>query len=318
MPAYDARRGADGRPDAANGRSRGDAADHGRPGVRVDQGADPHHLRRGRARARGTACRGQRFSAQGHPANPAARSDRGGGRGRRTAGAVGDEAADRAVHRSAQPAGFPARGRPDRPRARGPRCGVPRAVQPGDRRHPAHGLRDGEDPRQPPAHQARVPRPGAAGDACLRVGADRPGEQPDLYLESRSGRDLGQMCAPHSITEIGGAASQAGTANRRFSHDPTTARSHDLPRARLLHRNRHRSRDAARRHQRSAQCLRTRRSAGRDHVHDDPPRQAQGAVGQLRAEPLGKAALAVRPRRPDAPGHQCLRHCGPPGRRQPA
>ena len=54
-------------------------------------------------------------------------------------------------------------------------------------------------------------------------------------------------------------------------------------------------------------ALRTRRSGARHHVHDDTSRQAEGAVGQLRAEPLGQAALAVRPRRPDAPGDQCLR-----------
>jgi DNA-binding NarL/FixJ family response regulator len=52
-------------------------------------------------------------------------------------------------------------------RARGPGGGRSRAVQPRDRRAVAPGLRHGQDARQPPADQARLPGPGAAGAARL-------------------------------------------------------------------------------------------------------------------------------------------------------
>ena len=47
-------------------------------------------------------------------------------------------------------------------------------LQPGDRRAAAPRLRDREDPRQPPADQARLPRPGAAGHVRLRVRSRGP------------------------------------------------------------------------------------------------------------------------------------------------
>ena len=48
----------------------------------------------------------------------------------------------------------------------------------------ASGLRHGQDARQPPAHQARFPGPGAAGDVRLRVRPGRPGTCLSLCLQT--------------------------------------------------------------------------------------------------------------------------------------
>ncbi len=87
---------------------------------------------------------------------------------------------------------YAGRRRPHRPRAR--RAPDRRAgpLQPGDRGPAAPRLRHREDPREPPADQARLPRPGAAGDVRLRVRARRAGRK----LEDEAAPPA--WCRPHS------------------------------------------------------------------------------------------------------------------------
>ena len=115
-------RRADGHPDAAARRPRGDPADPSRATGAAGAGADD--LRPRRVRVRGAARRRQRLPAQGRPAGELVRRDPdGGGRGG-AAGAGGHPAADRAVHAAARgPTRPPELDDADRAGARGAAAG---------------------------------------------------------------------------------------------------------------------------------------------------------------------------------------------------
>ena len=172
VPSYDAGRGADGRPDAPDGRARGDPADHGRPAVRRRRGSWSSPPSTTTSWCTRPCARAPAASCSRTPGRPSCSR-------RSHVVAAGDALLAPSVTRRLieQFAALP--GRPRHPRDDGLTDRerevlvevAARPVQPGDRRPPAHGLRDGEDPRQPPAHQARLPRPGPAGDARLRVRA---------------------------------------------------------------------------------------------------------------------------------------------------
>ena len=178
-------------------------------------------------------------------------------------------------------------------------------VQPGDRRPAAPGLRHREDARQPPADQARLPRPGAAGDVRLRVRPHRPGQQ----LTSASGleRDPGRCAGPSPAARLVERPDRPATPPE-VPHVTTTPRGHDLPRARLLAWP---SASPSRCPTPASTCCSVRSlPSRRSSSSRSPSPLAAGAAplwGELRAQPLGQAPVAVRAGRAHAPGRQRVR-----------